>query len=256
VLLLAWGSTHGWSALPLHRRLIAWTLVPGVLSAVAFAWLVRERARSQPKLLSFRHAVRQMPTRFKSYLVSVGVFGAGDYAHTLLILAATQLLTPSLGFGKAATWGALLYVLHNVAYALSTYPAGALADRFHNHSRILGLGYAVSVSVPLLLCIAFTRGQASVGLLVLIFSLAGLVNGIQDTLEGATTADRVPADHRGLGFGLLGGVNGIGDLISSLVVGGLWTIHPRWGFGYAAVMMGLGALLMLRDASTKGEEAH
>jgi len=247
VLLLAWGTQRGWPSLQLYRNLLAWTLVPGLLSALTFAWLVKERARSKPQLLSFRHALREMPGRFRSYLTAVGVFGAGDYAHTLLILAATQLLAPTHGFAKAAAWGASLYVLHNGVYALSTYPAGALADRFHNHSRILGMGYAISVCVPLLLIFAFTRGQASLPLLALIFSLAGLVNGIQDTLEDATTADMVPHKHRGLGFGLLGGVNGIGDLVSSLVVGGLWTLAPRLGFGYAAIMMGLGALLMLRQ---------
>jgi len=245
VLLLAWGTSKGMPSLGLHRTLLAWTLVPGVLSGLAFAWLVKERARTKPKLLAFRHALSQMPTRFRAYLVSVGIFGAGDYAHTLLILAATQLLSPALGFAKAATWGGLLYVLHNVVYALAAYPAGALADRFRNHRRILGMGYAVSVTVPLLLIVCFQRGHASLPMLALIFSLAGLVNGIQDTLEDATTGDLAPADHRGLAFGLLGGVNGVGDLISSLVVGGLWTLHPTWGFGYAAVMMGAGAALML-----------
>lgn len=250
VLLLSWGVSRGLPSLPLHRSLIAWTLVPGVLSGLAFAWLVRERARTHPKRLSFRHALSQMPNRFRGYLFGVGVFGAGDYAHTLLILAATQLLTPTFGFAKAATLGGLLYVLHNVVYALSAYPAGALADRFRNHRRILGLGYASSVAVPVLLWVSFSRGQASVALLALVFSLAGMVNGIQDTLEGATTGDLVPAEHRGLGFGLLGGVNGIGDFLSSLIVGGLWTLHPAWGFGYAALLMGLGALLMLRGSAT------
>lgn len=247
VLVLAWGTSRGLPSLELHRTLIAWTLVPGVLSGLAFAWLVRERARTKPKLLSFRHALGQMPRRFRGYLLSVGVFGAGDYAHTLLILAATQLLAPTVGFAKAATWGGLLYVLHNVVYALSAYPAGALADRFRNHRRILGLGYAVSVAVPILLWLCFARAVAPLPVLVVIFSLAGLVNGIQDTLEGATTGDLAPAEHRGLAFGLLGGVNGGGDLLSSLVVGGLWTLHPTWGFGYAAVMMGAGAILMLRQ---------
>jgi MFS family permease len=256
VLILAWGTSHGLPSLPLHRSLIAWTLVPGVLSGLAFAWLVRERARSHPKRLSFRSALSQMPSRFKVYLFGVGVFGAGDYAHTLLILAATQLLTPTIGFAKAATWGGLLYVLHNIVYALSTYPAGALADRFRNHRRILGLGYTASVAVPILLLVSFSRGQASIAILMLIFSLAGMVNGIQDTLEGATTGDLVPADHRGLGFGLLGGVNGIGDLLSSLVVGGLWTLHPTWGFGYAAVLMGLGAIFMLRKNPTEDQQTR
>lgn len=190
-----------------------------------------------------------MPGTFRGYLTGVGIFGAGDYAHTLLILAATQLLAPTHGLAKAATFGGLLYVLHNIIYALSAFPVGAVADRFRNHRRILGLGYGISVAVPLLLMVTFHQGKASLVLLALIFSLAGLVNGIQDTLEGATTADLVPEDHRGLGFGLLGAVNGGGDLVSSLLVGALWTLHPLWGFGYAAVLMALGALVTLTGAN-------
>ena len=248
VLVLGWGTAHGLATLSFQRHLMAWTLVPGVLSALAFAFLVKERARSRPKLLSFRHALAGMPATFRGYLKGVGLFGIGDYAHTLLILAATQLLAPVHGLAKAAMFGGLFYVLHNVVYALSAYPVGAVADRFRNHRRILGVGYGISVAVPLLLMLAFHHGQASMPLLALIFGLAGLVNGIQDTLEGATTADLVPEDHRGLGFGLLGAVNGVGDLVSSLLVGALWTLHPLWGFGYAAVFMALGAVVTLAAA--------
>ena len=81
-----------------------------------------------------------------------------------------------------------------------------------------------------------------------IFGLAGLVNGIQDTLEGATTANLVPEEHRGLGFGLLGAVNGFGDFLSSLAVGALWTLNPALGFGFAALMMALGAGVVLSGA--------
>ena len=91
----------------------------------------------------------------------------------------------------------------------------------------------------------FTLGWVSLPRFVVIFGVAGLVNGIQDTLEGATTADLVPAEHRGLGFGLLGAVNGGGDLVSSLVVGALWTLRPALGFGFAALMMALGATVVL-----------
>lgn len=248
VLVLGWASQRGLATLSFQRGLMAWTLLPGLLSALAFALLVREGDRSRPRLLSFRNALAQMPAGFRAYLAGVALFGAGDYAHTLLILAATQLLAPVHGSAQAAAWGGLLYVLHNVVYALATYPAGALADRFRAHRRILGAGYAASVAVPLLLMAAFRRGHASVPFMALLFGLAGLVNGLQDTLESATTADLVPAGHRGLGFGLLGGVNGVGDLVSSLVVGALWTLHPLWGFGYAAGMMALGAAVMLRPS--------
>ena len=248
--LLAWGAQHGLAPLRWNRTLMLWTMLPGLLSALAFALMVQEKARTKPKLLSFRHALAQMPSNFRRYLVGVGIFGAGDFAHTLLILAATQLLAPRMGTAKAATFGAALYVLHNIVYAFSTYPAGAIADRFRTHRKVLGLGYLAGISVPLLLIGCFVLGWNSLPLLALIFSIAGLVNGIQDTLEGATTAELAPADHRGLAFGLLGGVNGVGDLISSLLVGALWTLHPAWGFGYAAACMGLGAVVTLagRDA--------
>ena len=29
-------------------------------------------------------------------------------------------------------------------------------------------------------------------------------------------------------------------------MGALWTLHPLWGFGYAAVMMALGAVVVTR----------
>ena len=242
--LLGWGASIDAPTLPFLRTLMAWTLVPGVAAAFVMAWMVRERARTPAKRTSLRHALGQMPTAFRRYLVGVGLFGAGDFAHTLHILAAAQLLAPTYGPVKAAALGAMLYVWHNVVYAMAAYPAGHLADRF-GHRRVLGLGYAVSVLVPLALIGCFTRGWGTLPVFAGIFALAGLVNGIQDTLEGAATGDLVPEAHRGLGFGLLGAVNGVGDLASSFLVGALWTLHPAWGFGYSALMMGLGAGVVL-----------
>lgn len=227
------------------RRLLWWSLVPGVLSAVVFAMFVSERARNVGTRHTFRFALQQMPNRFRRYLVGVGIFGAGDFAHSMLILAATQLLTPTWGALKAAGIGGSLYVLHNVVYALAAYPAGALADR-HGHQRVLAWGYTLSVVVPVSLAVYFHWHVASVSLLAASFAAAGMVNGIQDTLEGATTGSLAPAAQRGLAFGLLGATNGVGDLISSAVVGLLWTAYPSLGFGYAAVLMAAGAFVTHR----------
>jgi len=47
------------------------------------------------------------------------------------------------------------------------------------------------------------------------------------------------------GFGVLATVNGIGDLISSIVVGALWSaVSPAAGFLYAAIFTGIGAALI------------
>ena len=106
------------------------------------------------------------------------------------------------------------------------------------------MGYALGALVPLALIPCFQRGGAGLPALAGIFALAGLVSGVRDTLEGSAAAGLIPAEHRGLGFGLLGGVNGLGDLVSSLVVGALWTLHPALGFGYAAALMALGGLAL------------
>jgi MFS family permease len=235
------------------RSLLWWSLVPGVLAAVVFGFFVAERARANSARHGLGISLKLMPTRLRRYLLGVGIFGAGDFAHSMLILAATQLLTPSWGPLKAAGIGGSLYVLHNIVYAIATYPAGALADRF-GHQRILAWGYSLSAAVPLSLAAYYYWGTTSVMLLAASFSIAGLVNGIQDTLEGAATADLAPAAQRGLAFGLLGATNGMGDLISSIVVGALWTAHPSLGFGYATILMALGAIVTHRTNNTDAPE--
>jgi len=71
--------------------------VPGVLSGLVFLAFVPEKNRQLCQAHSLKFGLKQMPPRFRRYLLGVGLFGAGDFAHTMLILAATQLLTPSWG---------------------------------------------------------------------------------------------------------------------------------------------------------------
>ena len=239
-------STAG--VLETSRTLLWWTLVPGVLSAVVFAAFVPEKNRSAPHAKTLKDGLGSMPPRFRRYLVGVGIFGAGDFAHTMLILAATQLLTPTWGPLKAAGIGGSLYVLHNIVYAAAAWPAGALGDK-HGHQRVLAWGYSVSALVPLTVAACFFWSFGSILVLAGVFSLSGFVNGVQDTLEGATTGALAPAEHRGLAFGLLGATNGVGDLLSSVIVGLLWTAHPVIGFGYAALLMAVGALVTRNHAS-------
>jgi MFS family permease len=224
------------------RRLLWWSLVPGVLAAAVFGLFVSERSRGTPSPHSLQLALGQMPRRFRRYLVGVGIFGAGDFAHSMLILAAIQLLTPTWGSLRAAGTGGSLYVLHNAVYAAAAYPAGVLADRY-GHQRVLAWGYSLAATVPLSVAAYFSFRVSSIPLLAASFSVAGLVNGVQDSLEGATTGAMAPAQQRGLAFGLLGAANGVGDLLSSVVVGALWTAHPTVGFGYAAALMTTGAIV-------------
>jgi hypothetical protein len=81
-------------------------------------------------------------------LLAVGIFGAGAFAHTLLILWTAQRLSPSLGAPGAAGAAVALYVLHNIFYAAFSYVGGSLADRFPKN-RLLAGGYALAALMAL-----------------------------------------------------------------------------------------------------------
>ena len=82
---------------------------------------------------------------------------------------------------------------------------------------------------------------------VLVFVLGGIYVGVEETLEDSLCAELVEEDHHGMGFGVLATVNGIGDFISSIVVGALWSAFGTTvAFGYSAVLFVMGALLVSR----------
>ncbi len=207
---------------------------------------MREKRRPANPGVKFWTSVRALPTNFRRFLVAVGVFGAGDFSPTLLILAATQLLTGSHGAVAATQIAALLYALRNVFYAAASYPVGALSDRFSRRG-LLVLGYVLGAIVMVGFIIAFLAHTSSIACLGVLFALAGVFIAIEDSLEGAMTADLVPDEsNRGTAYGVMGTVNGVGDFLSSAVVGLLWSLSPEAGFAYAAVAMLFGALLLVR----------
>jgi len=224
-----------------YRQVFLLTLIPGMLATLTFAFFVRAKFRSANPSLTFRASLRNLPARYKLFLVAVGVFGAGDFAHTMLILRATQVLTPS----DPSTAGELaisLYVLHNIIYAGASYPMGAIADRI-GKKRILVGGYFLAALMSLSLALPID----SYVFLMFVFFAGGLYIAIEDALERAFAAELLPEDLRGTGYGALATVNGLGDFVSSTLVGILWTaISPATGFGFAAVLMFLGAIFLLR----------
>ena len=107
------------------RMAMRWTLLPGALAAVAIATLVPSGVRDGGHhALPFTTSLSRLPREFRRFLKCVALFGLGDFAHTLLILRAVQLLTPQYGIVRAGGIAVALYTFHNVIYAAASYPAG------------------------------------------------------------------------------------------------------------------------------------
>jgi len=226
-----------------YRAVFLWTLVPGMVAALCFWLLVRERPFEARKKVPFCHGLRELPRTFRQFLFGVGIFGSGDFSHTLLILYATRMLTPAHGAAAAASIAVGLYTLHNVFYAASAYVSGWISDHVPQRKVVLAAGYALAGITAIFL----TATPSSIWLLGGLFALAGMYVGTEEALEDSLAAEIVQRDQHGMAFGTLAAVNAIGDFLSSLVVGFLWSaVSARVAFSFSAVLFFLGAFLILR----------
>ncbi len=234
------------------RGVLRWTLLPGLTAALAFAFLAptsRKIAEHHAPEASATIAARfaQLPRSYWRYLAGVFAHGIGDFAPTLLILRASQILAPRLGMSRAAAISVGLYTFHNFVDAAASYPAGALGDRIGKRG-LLAIGYIVGVASYA----GFIFERPTIPVLVVLFGLAGIHDAFQQSLEKPLAADLLPPTIRGTGFGVLATANGIGDFVSSIVVGALWSlVNPTAGFLYAGIFAALGAALIY---SSRGSE--
>lgn len=247
VAVLGWAQTLPWDDATGPFRLVLWlSIIPGALAVVAFLTLVNDPLQSRNPDLRFFASLRALPNKFKRYLGAVGIFGSGDFSHSLLILAATQQLTPSMGVIPAVQTAGLLYVWRNVVQVAVSYPIGLLADRFGSQ-RMLVLGYMLGTLTAILAALAFWTDAQGLAFWGIIFFVAGVYMAAQETLESTVTADMVQAETLTISYGALGTVNGSAKLIASVAVGILWTAaSPTFAFAVAGLLMALGTLFLAR----------
>jgi MFS family permease len=226
-----------------YRAVFLWTLLPGMIAVLSFWLLVRERPFEARKKVTFLTGLRNLPRNFREFLLGVGVFGSGDFSHTLLILYASRMLAPAHGAARAASLAVGLYTLHNVFYAGSAYVSGWISDHVPHRKAILAGGYGLAGVTAIFL----TTTPASLWLLGGLFVLAGIYVGTEEALEDSLAAELIPKEQHGMAFGTLAAVNALGDFLSSLVVGFLWSaVSAKAAFSFSAVLFFLGAILILR----------
>jgi MFS family permease len=225
------------------RWLFVFTLIPGGLAGLCIWLLVREGPHEAQPRRTLWGGAAELPRSYRRYLAGVGVAGMGDFSNTLLILWATQAWTGRFGLHRAAAWAMAFYVGYNVVYTVSCYFSGRLADRFARN-KVLACGYAMAV-IP---AAALLWPGDSFWKFAIVFGVSGVYMGVWETVESATSATMLPASVRGVGFGVLETVNGIGDFVSSAVVGCLWAARPgaAMGFVMATALVGAGIIFRTR----------
>jgi len=223
------------------REILWLSIIPGFLALAAIWLFLREKdAAPHPRPRPLAESLLNLPKRFRAFLSAVLVFGIADFSHTLLIAFAIVSLTPSLGFTLATAAGAGLYLVRNITYAAASYPFGALGDRIGRRTMLV-LGYAIAVAT----FIGFIIVPAGIVGYAVLFALCGIFIAAEDTLEGALAGEMVEEESRALGYGALAAMNGIGDLVSSVMIGFIWAfIGYSAGFLVAAVIGAAGTILL------------
>jgi MFS family permease len=223
-----------------YRHIFLISFIPGFLSVACFILLVKEKKRKPDGKIKFWESMKELPLNFKLFIFSVGIFGLGNFAHTLLILRATEILTPSYGKVAAISTAVGLYTLHNILYAGCAYPAGVLSEKFGKRT-LLGLGYFLFA----LMCLGFILEPPKLWAMIVLFSLAGIYIALVDSMERALAGDLLPENLRGTGYGVMSMINGVGDFISSFAVGLLWAkVSPAAGFVYAGFLTLIGGVVL------------
>jgi MFS family permease len=217
------------------RPTIYLSAVPGALAAIAILAAAREARGRGPAIRRRVHlelgAMRE--AGMVRALAPVTLFELGNCATTLLILRATSLLHAGRSVTDAAAVAVLLFAAHNLVGSALSYPAGHVVDR-RGPRLVFGAGALLFA----LAYLGFALHVQAWPVLLVFFGLAGAGLGLTDTAESALVARLLPDELRGSGFGLLGGVQSLGDFVSSAAVGLVWTlISPGAAFVVAAVWM-------------------
>lgn len=208
--LLAVGIMLAWAD---NFRLAFWlAVIPGMLAVALLTFGVEEPAR-EPREMRVNPVpwitVRQLGRRYW-WVVAVGsLFALARFSEAFLVLRA-------MGTGVPIALVPLVMVAMNVAYALSAYPFGKLADTM-SHTRLLVAGLVVLIASDVVLA---HGGHWSV--LLAGVALWGLHMGMTQGLLATMVAQTAPAQLRGTAFGFFNLLSGAVTLASSVIAGALW----------------------------------
>jgi len=225
------------------RKIFFLSFIPGALAVVAIAFGVKEqKSRIKKKVKGLFFHLKTLPPNFKLFVFIMFIFGIGNFNRTLLLLRVQEVLTPANGMLIAGSIAVFLYAIRNVAQAIADYIVGSISDKIGKRILLAFVGFFLFGIVSL----GFIYTTTNFYYFMILFILSGVSAASYTALEKAYAADLLPSHIRGTGYGVLNTIDGIGDLISSFVVGTIWTlVSPSLAFVYGAIISFIAALLLI-----------
>jgi MFS family permease len=167
--------------------------------------------------------------RFRLLVVAAGLLALFTASDAFIYIGLQRRSSLALAYFP------LLYVGTALFYLLLAVPAGRVADRI-GRRQVFVVGQLVMLVALTLLLVPALDGSL---VLVLVLPLLGSYYALTDGVLMAATSAELGERLRTSGLGLLTTVTSLGSLVSSVLLGALWT---AWGmqtaFGVFAVLLG------------------
>ena len=198
-------------------RAVFWfAVIPAALAVLILLVAVKEPPRPEDDgsvraPLQWRE-IGQLGQRYWMTVALGAVLTLAGFSEAFLVLRAQDL---GLGLGYIP----LVFVVMNVAYTLSAYPAGTLSDRYGREALIYA-GFITIIVADVVLAAA-----SGVVVVLIGVTLWGFYLGLTKGVLTALVADSAPPRLRGTAFGLFNLVSGLTLLLASVIAGLLWDLY-------------------------------
>jgi len=193
-------------------------VIPATLSVVLVLFTHDDVSATQVRRDPVKRAAasQRLPTAYVEVVTVLVVIALANFPDALVLLRVSEI-------GFSATGVVAVYVVYNLVYAVVSYPAGSLSDRWPR-SRVYAIGLA-----------CFAVGYIGLGLVdggwlvFVLMAVYGGFNGFTDGVGKAWISSLVPSAVRGRAQGVFQGLAGGAVLVAGLWAGLTWTSGPGDG---------------------------
>ena len=182
--------------------------------------------------------LRRLGRAFWLLVLFSTLFQLARFSEAFLVLKASEA-------GLSAWLIPMTFVLMNLVYAVSAYPAGHASDLF-GRGTLLKLSLFVLVFADIALALS---GDSLVAIAIGV-SLWGLHMGLSQGVLSTMVSEAVPGELRGTAFGIFNLWGGLVTLCASVIAGSLWEgVGSRGTFlaGAAFAAGSIGSLFLVKS---------
>jgi MFS family permease len=217
-----------------YKMLFVIAFLPGMLAVIASFYLKEKTHRvavqkRPPAFFAFLNYWKSSPAAYRKLLIGLLAFTLFNSSDVFLLLKAKQ-------SGLSDTWVIGVYIFYNLVYALSSFPAGIIADR-------MGLKKIFLTGLFLFAIVYFGMSlDGSIYLYFLLFMLYGIYAAATEGISKAWISNISSREDTATAIGTYSAFQSICAMIASTVAGIIWY---QFGASATFVITGFATIVII-----------